>query len=625
MSKGGGGGGPSEVTQVSTNLPEYARPYFEEVLERAAYESTRPYEAFPGQRIADFTPYEQMGMRGMYDMAAAGTPQQLAMASDIAAQEAYAPTNMGMQIASSFQPQNVVSGYRAGSIDSGYTAGDLAQGYDAGQRSVTYRPTRFDAGYDAGTLAQSYQPGQMQVDYSAGQFDPGYDARNLRQDYTARKLRSQYTGDLDVGPGFQAGTIADPQTLQQYMNPYQQLVTDIEKREAQRQSDIAGSQISQQAAATGGLGGYREAILQSEREKNLGQQLADIQATGGQRAYDQAIKAFEADRAARLQEAQFGLTAAQAKDKARRDAEQLKQSAFSATEQARQTEEQLDQNAFRAGESARQEAARLGLTAQQQEDAAKQAEQKFKADAFALNEANKKAAQELDAQAFQVGEAAKQRAAELGLNAQQQEDASRRAAEEFRQAQFAQNEQLRLAEQQENRAAYQAGEAARAEAARLGLSAHEIEERARQAENDARIRVQEFNTQMAERAARLGLEGLGIDEAGRSRRLDAARLLGGFGSEDQRLAVERLRNLQTAGQIQRDLQQRGFDMGYQDFLRQQAFPREQLAYFSNILRGLPIAPGSTTASFGPQVSPYGQALGAGIGGVGLYNAFRGVS
>ena len=56
MSKGGGGGGPSEVTQVSTNLPEYARPYFEELLGRTAYETMRPYAAFPGQRIADFTP-----------------------------------------------------------------------------------------------------------------------------------------------------------------------------------------------------------------------------------------------------------------------------------------------------------------------------------------------------------------------------------------------------------------------------------------------------------------------------------------------------------------------------------------------------------------------------------------
>jgi hypothetical protein len=81
--------------------------------------------------------------------------------------------------------------------------------------------------------------------------------------------------------------------------------------------------------------------------------------------------------------------------------------------------------------------------------------------------------------------------------------------------------------------------------------------------------------------------------------------------------------MQTAGQIQRELGQRGLDIGYQDFLRQQAFPREQLSFFSNILRGLPIAPGQTTATFGQQPGLAQQALGAGIGGVGLYRALGG--
>jgi hypothetical protein len=99
MSKGGSGGGTQQVEQTTSNLPEYARPYFEELLGRTAYESTRPYEAYPGQRIADFTPYEQMGMQGMYDMAAQGAPAQVGMASDIAAQIGYQPSNMGMQIA----------------------------------------------------------------------------------------------------------------------------------------------------------------------------------------------------------------------------------------------------------------------------------------------------------------------------------------------------------------------------------------------------------------------------------------------------------------------------------------------------------------------------------------------
>jgi hypothetical protein len=166
------------------------------------------------------------------------------------------------------------------------------------------------------------------------------------------------------------------------MNPYQQLVTDIEKREARRASDTQAANISQQAAQAGGLGGYREAVMQSERERNLGQQLQDIQATGGRAAFDQAQQAFEADRAARLQEAQLGLQTGTQAQQALQQAEKLRQSAFGTTEQARQAQQKMAIDSFQAGEQARQQAAQFGMTAQQQEDAARQAKEKFSQSAF---------------------------------------------------------------------------------------------------------------------------------------------------------------------------------------------------------------------------------------------------
>ena len=449
--------GPQESTVTQTNLPEYARPFYEEMLGRTVYESTRPYEAFPGQRLAEFNPFEQTAMTGIAEMTAAGAPQQIRSASDIATQIGFQPSNLGLNIAQGFTPQAQFSGYQAGDITADYAAGDLGQGFQAGQRDVGYQ---------------------------AGQFDPG----------------------------FQAGTVADAATIQSYMNPYQQLVTDIEKREAKRASDVQAAEIGQQAAMAGGLGGYREGILQAERERNLAQQLADIQTRGGQAAFDQAQKAFEADRAARLQQAQIGLTA------------------------------------------------------------------------------------------------------------QQQEDAARRAQEDFAQQQFQQNQQLMLAQQQEDRAAFQASEAAKREAAQLGLSAQEVEERARQADNEARMRAREFNVQAAQDQAQLGLAGLQADQATRGQALDAARLLSSLGGQEQAMAFDRLQNLQAAGEIQRQLAQRGLDIGYQDFLRQQAFPREQIGFFSNILQGLPVTPGSTMASFGVGPTDAQSLLGAGIGGVGLYKA-----
>ena len=196
------------------------------------------------------------------------------------------------------------------------------------------------------------------------------------------------------------------------------------------------------------------------------------------------------------------------------------------------------------------------------------------------------------------------------------------AREKFEQTQFKTNEQLRLEQQREERAVYQAGEAARQQAARLGLSAQEIQERVNQAENQARMSARQQNAALEERRARLGLDSIASDRADRDQQLNSARLLGQLGVDAQRMEIERLRNLQAAGEIERTMNQRGFDMGYQDFLRQQAFPREQLAFFSNILQGLPVQPGSTTTTFGGP-SDTERLLGAGIGGVGLYNATRG--
>jgi len=572
MSKGGGGGGGVQQTEsvvTQTNLPEYAKPFYEEMLGRTVYESTRPYETYQGTRIADFSPFETTAMTGMAEMAAAGAPQQIRSASDIATQIGFQPTNMGTNIAAGFNPQQQFSNYQAGTIASGYTAptdASLTQGFEAGTLTPTYAP---------GTIASDYAATTRDSGYTAGQIDPGY---------AARDVQSQYTGQADFGPGFQAGTVADAATLQSYMNPYQQLVTDIEAREAKRASDTQAAEIAQQAAMAGGLGGYREAILQSERERNLSQQLADIQARGGQAAFAQAQKAFEADRAARLQQAQLGLQTGTEQQRALQQAEQLRQAAFGTSEQARQ------------------QAAKLGLSAQQQEEAARQAQEQF------------------NQRSFEAGEKARQTAAQLGLSAQQQQEAANQAAQRFRSEAFAENQRGRLAQQQEARAVFEARERARQQAAQLGLSAAETQERMDQAQNQAAMAAREFNVRMAQERAQLGLAGLQADQAGRGQALDAARLLSSLGGQEQAMAFDRLRNLQAAGEIQRGLDQRSLDLGYQDFLRQQAFPREQIGFFSNILQGLPVTPGSTMASFGVQPTTGQQLLGAGISGVGLYNA-----
>jgi len=325
---GGGSSGPQHTTSKVTqsNLPEYAAPYYKDLLARTGYESAVPYTPFPGQRLSYFSPQEQEAMTRVENLGLSGTLPEVEAASAVGAQvgtgNPYATHNM----------------------------------LDAVQQA---------------------------------QWMPSASTPNL---------------------------------MGAYMNPYQQYVTDISKREARRQSDISGRDLSLGAAQAGSLGGYREGIMQSERERNLGQQLDDIQMRGSAQAFEDARKGYETDRAA------------------------------------------------------------------------------------------------------------------------------------------------------------------------------------------------------AQAAAALSQGAYGQLVSGDAQRLAGADMLSRIASQKQAMELERLRNLQATGQMQRELYQRGLDVGYADFLRQQAYPKEQLAFYSSMLQGVPIAPGQIQASYGVGPSTTEQLLGTGIAGVGLYKA-----
>lgn len=91
--------------------------------------------------------------------------------------------------------------------------------------------------------------------------------------------------------------------IRPFMSPFQQGVTDIALREARRQGDIQRNQLDSQATKAGAFGGSRAALEQTEAERNIQQNLADIQATGSQRAYDSALAQLGLDRAAASQAA----------------------------------------------------------------------------------------------------------------------------------------------------------------------------------------------------------------------------------------------------------------------------------------------------------------------------------
>jgi hypothetical protein len=91
--------------------------------------------------------------------------------------------------------------------------------------------------------------------------------------------------------------------MRPYMSPYQQGVTDIALREARKQGDIQRNKLNSQATLSGAFGGSRAALEQMESERNIQQNLGDIQATGSQRAFESAIAQLIGDRAAASQAA----------------------------------------------------------------------------------------------------------------------------------------------------------------------------------------------------------------------------------------------------------------------------------------------------------------------------------
>ena len=67
----GGGGGSSQPTQqnvTQTNLPEYARPYFEDLMKRGQEASQVEYQPYTGQRTAGFTPLQEKAFEGIQNL-----------------------------------------------------------------------------------------------------------------------------------------------------------------------------------------------------------------------------------------------------------------------------------------------------------------------------------------------------------------------------------------------------------------------------------------------------------------------------------------------------------------------------------------------------------------------------
>jgi len=84
---------------------------------------------------------------------------------------------------------------------------------------------------------------------------------------------------------------------QQYMNPYLQASLEPQIAEARRQADISRNANAGRLTRAGAFGGGRQAIMESEGQRNMLRNVADVTAKGYNSAYDQARRLFESEEA----------------------------------------------------------------------------------------------------------------------------------------------------------------------------------------------------------------------------------------------------------------------------------------------------------------------------------------
>jgi hypothetical protein len=130
-------------------------------------------------------------------------------------------------------------------------------------------------------------------------------------------------------------------------------------------------------------------------------------------------------------------------------------------------------------------------------------------------------------------------------------------------------------------------------------------------------RTMQFGSDLGLRGLGVGLQGVSAGLQGAQQATQAGATLGQLGTAEQAADLQRLTAQSAIGEQQRALEQQKLDTAYADFLRQRDYPMEQLGYFSNILRGVPVQLGSTQTTYAQPPSIASQVGGLGLAGLSI--------
>lgn len=123
--------------------------------------------------------------------------------------------------------------------------------------------------------------------------------------------------------------------------------------------------------------------------------------------------------------------------------------------------------------------------------------------------------------------------------------------------------------------------------------------------------------QLAQQGVSNALQGQSLGIAGSQAATGAAGQLGQLGGQQFQQQMAITDALQKYGALQQAQQQQGLDVDYQNYLASQNFPYQQLGFFSDIIRGLPMSQ-STQTMYGGQPSAAAQIPGMLMAGAGYF-------
>jgi len=241
----------STVTQSS--IPEYARPYFENLLNATQSEVGRPYQPYAGPRISGFDPSQTASFGGIRSLNALGNPT-----TDTAAQGAAGIYNPAMAY---------------GNFQADHTSTNMFPGQDISGYMNPYIENVMNRMQDS--TQRNFRESQGQRDTSAERAHAYGGSRQTIADIMARR-------NLDTQLGDQQANLLN----QGYQQAVGQWTSDQGRRlasdQGNQQAGIQGAQVGVQGLNTGLQSAQMLGQLGAQQQQLAMQRLGALQDVGKQ-------------------------------------------------------------------------------------------------------------------------------------------------------------------------------------------------------------------------------------------------------------------------------------------------------------------------------------------------------